>query len=469
MRVLPPSDNVVRAAVFCALLVVQLLAVPADLDAHATELNASYSNFDVQGFQEDTAPIARDVDALDRLVKILESEEVSAERAERHQETISVAKMLADGRRRFERLYIDQADDMADEIARAEKDGKIRRIAAGLNFAASLLEFASQFEGRSPSDRSAQEAQEDAAPELSGSNPNPNAPEGSRSVEWKAERKIRIRIDGEWKTIDVRKMIHEEIVYPMSRDGTPASGTIGDSLDQLADRFGALTGELPLIECNDSVRGCFPAGPAPPGDFGDGRDFDSRVSYPEEATPIAPLQRPPTRAEKNLFRSISSMALDLTPFVGTLKSAAEVVTGRDPVTGQNLPRAVAVAGFVLSAVPGGKLWIKTGGSTALKYGPKIFRHYTSRNGSNGILATGIIKANNDGKVFAGARVGKPLDPNVAPIRYELDSVTKGRDVVEFQLPESTRVISTTNRQGVTEYVIEGDVPLGPGAKVLQRR
>ena len=232
-------------------------------------------------------------------------------------------------------------------------------------------------------------------------------------------------------------------------------------MTNLADRFGAWTGELPPIECNDAVRGCFPAGPALPGDFGDGRD--SRVSYPEEATPIAPLQRSPTRAEKSaerrLCRNISSMALDLAPFVGMLKSAAEVITGRDPVTGQTVSHTAAAIGFVASFVPSGR--------SILEYGSKKFRHYTSRSGSDGILRTGVIKANR-GKIYAEGGNRKVLAPRDAEQRYNIRT-GRGRDYVEFQVPKGARWREQIGLGGAREIVIEGDVPLGPGARVIQRR
>lgn len=51
-----------------------------------------------------------------------------------------------------------------------------------------------------------------------------------------------------------------------------------------------------------------------------------------------------------------SLALDLIPFVGSVKSVAEVLTGKDPVTGEETSRLMAAAGII----PGAKVLTKGG-------------------------------------------------------------------------------------------------------------
>ena len=453
---------------FCGLILARMLAVPVLPDADATELNASYSNLNVRGFQEDTDAFESDIVELDGLVETLKATEVLAHRAARHRETIAIAEMLADGRRRFERLYRKQAEDMADEVRRAREDERIRKISAGLRLAAGVLQLGAEiYQQSSPAPAPAPAwggTQAHAVPGLPGNDLNSNAAEGSVSV----EQKVRIFTDGQWRTIDVKQMIRD-ITIPPDNGGPvspPVPGASGDFLDSPANRFGAWAAELPRIVCDDSFRGCFPVDPELSVGLADG--LDAAEIRPEAVAPIAPPQRAPTEAEAALFKVISSIALDLTPFVGTLKSAAEVATGRDPVTGQSLSRAAAAVGFVASAVPGGKLWTKTVGSSALEYGTKWFRHYTSRNGSNGILRTGTVQADR-GKIYAESANRKVLAPRDAERRYNIRT-GRGRDYVEFQAPRGTRWSEQPGlTRGVTEIVIEGDVPLGQGARVLQRR
>ena len=464
--------NAARALVFCGLLFACTLAVPAFPGARAAELDSGSSQIDVQAFREYTGAFTDVIGDLDRLAGSQEEAkeaEVSADRAARHRETIAIANMLADGRRQFEQLYRDQAKEMAEEIERAREDAEVRRFEALLNFARILLQFGAEIYQQSAPAPSKEGASSRASSESPGGDSRPDAPEGSVSVERKAEQKIQIFTDGEWKTIDVKQMISTEIRQPPGGGEGPAPSPSGDP--DLADRFGAWAGELPPIVCDDTFRGCFPMAPDSTVDSGDGPSpIEVRL---DAIAPVAPPQRPPTEAEAALFKSIktiSSMALDLAPFLGTAKSGVEVITGRDPVTGLRLSRAAAAVGFVASAFPGGKLWVKVGGKGALKYGKKVFRHYTSRSGSNAILKTGVIKANPK-KIYAESADGRnknPLSKADAEERYRIRT-GKGRDYVEFRVPEGTKVKTETGLGGFDEVVIEGDVFLGPDAKVVQRR
>lgn len=465
--------NAARALVFFRIVFACVLAVPAFPDARAAELDSGSSQIDVQAFREYTGAFTDVIGDLDRLVGSYEEAkeaEVSADRAARHRETIAITKMLADGRRQFERLYREQAEDMAEEVERARKDAEVRRVAAVFGLVANLLQLGAEFYRQSPPAPSEEDTSPRAAPELPGGEPKPDALEGSVLVERKAQQKLWIFTDGEWKAVDIKQMISTEIRQPPGGGEGSAPDPVGDT-DLLADRFGAWAGELPPIVCDDTFRGCFPMAPDSTVDSGDGPSpIEVRL---DAIAPVAPPQRPPTEAEAALFKSIktiSSMALDLTPFLGTAKSGVEVITGRDPVTGLRLSRAAAAVGFVASAFPGGKLWVKVGGKGALKYGKKVFRHYTSRSGSNAILKTGVIKANPK-KIYAESADGRnknPLSKADAEERYRIRT-GKGRDYVEFRVPEGTKVKTETGLGGFDEVVIEGDVFLGPDAKVVQRR
>uniref|UniRef100_UPI002017D470 TreTu family toxin n=1 Tax=Chitinivorax sp. B TaxID=2502235 RepID=UPI002017D470 len=62
--------------------------------------------------------------------------------------------------------------------------------------------------------------------------------------------------------------------------------------------------------------------------------------------------------------SVGSLGLDLVPVLGSAKSAAQVVTGKDLLTGEPVNRWVEAGGIVLGMVPGGKLLTK--GTTLAK-------------------------------------------------------------------------------------------------------
>uniref|UniRef100_UPI0010F966D2 pre-toxin TG domain-containing protein n=1 Tax=Chitinivorax sp. B TaxID=2502235 RepID=UPI0010F966D2 len=59
-----------------------------------------------------------------------------------------------------------------------------------------------------------------------------------------------------------------------------------------------------------------------------------------------------------------SLGLDLVPVLGSAKSAAQVVTGKDLLTGEPVNRWVEAGGIVLGVLPGGRLLTK--GTTLAK-------------------------------------------------------------------------------------------------------
>lgn len=65
---------------------------------------------------------------------------------------------------------------------------------------------------------------------------------------------------------------------------------------------------------------------------------------------------------------VASFALDMTPGVGTVKSAVQLITGKDVITGEKVNRWVEAGGLVLGVLPGGKALTKAGqiGEAALK-------------------------------------------------------------------------------------------------------
>lgn len=71
-------------------------------------------------------------------------------------------------------------------------------------------------------------------------------------------------------------------------------------------------------------------------------------------------------------KEVVSTVVDVVPVAGTVKSVVETVTGKDPITGEPVNRAVAAAGIGASLIPGGKAALKTGvkAASALSDGAK---------------------------------------------------------------------------------------------------
>ena len=60
----------------------------------------------------------------------------------------------------------------------------------------------------------------------------------------------------------------------------------------------------------------------------------------------------------SLVKQALSLVLDFVPFVGSGKSALEVFSGKDPITGEHINRWLAAGGIVLGFIPFGKLLTK---------------------------------------------------------------------------------------------------------------
>lgn len=69
-----------------------------------------------------------------------------------------------------------------------------------------------------------------------------------------------------------------------------------------------------------------------------------------------------------------SIAIDFVPVAGSIKSAIEVVTGTDLITGEEVNRGLAAAGLVAGLIPGGKAALRGGSEAvelALKHGDEL--------------------------------------------------------------------------------------------------
>jgi hypothetical protein len=85
------------------------------------------------------------------------------------------------------------------------------------------------------------------------------------------------------------------------------------------------------------------------------------------------------------------------------------------------------------------------------------RHYTSRSGLKGIESDMVIKAGDQGAVFATRAKGNPLSPADAADKFKIKQ-NHATSHIDFEIDRS-RVELRTNDLGVKEYKIKGDVEL----------
>ena len=86
------------------------------------------------------------------------------------------------------------------------------------------------------------------------------------------------------------------------------------------------------------------------------------------------------------------------------------------------------------------------------------RHYTNRKGINGIEQEGIIKAKDNNRVYVEPANKKPLSQVDAEMKYGLKP-GKGRDYVEFDVPESLTEWKKNPAYGRDELTIKGSFDL----------
>lgn len=79
---------------------------------------------------------------------------------------------------------------------------------------------------------------------------------------------------------------------------------------------------------------------------------------------------------------LTSLIADFIPFVGSVKSAIELIAAKDPITGASVSRSSAVTGMALGAVPGGKVvrtvFQKKWAKLATKLGGKTIKDPSKR-------------------------------------------------------------------------------------------
>ncbi|MEN4049831.1 RHS repeat-associated core domain-containing protein, partial [Serratia marcescens] len=86
------------------------------------------------------------------------------------------------------------------------------------------------------------------------------------------------------------------------------------------------------------------------------------------------------------------------------------------------------------------------------------RHYTNRKGSNAIEESGVIKAQDNGRVYVEPANKKPMSQVQAENKYQIKP-GRGRDYVETDVPNSQLEWITNPRYHTQELTVKGDVPL----------
>ncbi|CAI0893039.1 RHS repeat-associated core domain-containing protein [Serratia entomophila] len=86
------------------------------------------------------------------------------------------------------------------------------------------------------------------------------------------------------------------------------------------------------------------------------------------------------------------------------------------------------------------------------------RHYTNRKGSNAIEESGVIKAQDNGRVYVEPANKKPMSQVQAENKYQIKP-GRGRDYVETDVPNSQLEWITNPRYHTQELTVKGDVVL----------
>ncbi|WP_207725797.1 HYD1 signature containing ADP-ribosyltransferase family protein [Clostridium sp. DJ247] len=96
------------------------------------------------------------------------------------------------------------------------------------------------------------------------------------------------------------------------------------------------------------------------------------------------------------------------------------------------------------------------------------RHYTNRKGINGIEQDGSIIAKDNNRVYVEPANKKPLSQIEAETKYQLKP-GKGRDYVEFDVPNSQLEWVKNPRYGTPELTIKGGVEELLNSKFFRRK
>jgi RHS repeat-associated protein len=86
------------------------------------------------------------------------------------------------------------------------------------------------------------------------------------------------------------------------------------------------------------------------------------------------------------------------------------------------------------------------------------RHYTNRKGLKGIEQSGVIKANDNNRVYLEPARKKPLSQADAEAKYQI-AEGRGRDFIETDVPETQLEWIRNPRYHIQELTVKGDLQL----------
>lgn len=95
------------------------------------------------------------------------------------------------------------------------------------------------------------------------------------------------------------------------------------------------------------------------------------------------------------------------------------------------------------------------------------RHYTNRKGSNAIKESGVIKAQDNGRVYVEPANKKPMSQVQVETKYQIKP-GRGRDYIETDVPNSQLEWITNPRYHTQELTVKSDIVLD-NFSVTQRK
>lgn len=305
-------------------------------------------------FQERYRGRDRSWDTVIRLQKWIETEEKRRGREE-------VVGRLRELQNEWRAMSARMDGRLQKVTARAERDAVYRRWAQVFRVIATIAGLAAEIKQDSESPKAGQTAGDRRDMEKGPLPPEPNPEEGQVMMETSAKQTVYQAKNGEWRRVDVQGFTERQIYSALGEDGNPSlvEGHAGSSSAGLAESvlrgmgdtarayLGTLRQEGAVPYCSDRWGGCILV-----------EEYGGDGWQPAEVLTEVPrgnLKRPPREQEKNLYRAImgimtpavvGSMAIDVTPVAGEVKSAVELWTGRDPITGENVSPALALVGVL---------------------------------------------------------------------------------------------------------------------------
>ncbi len=428
-----------------------MLAVAPGINPVAVAQDITYDNFDVEEFRysydQVTPPDITTEDIL-RFERALED-------AIRGTETQEVADKLKAAAEHWRSLS-KQLDEELEAVARQERrDAKVRSVATFFHLVAAAASVVDAFASKAPTP--ADQAPTDSTPSPAGL----HTPAGLH-IQEQYQRTINFCEDGTCQPIEIQQMKMESIINEAIM---PSGGAEDSAIHHMRSKLNQSADKFPSVLCDLGGERCAPL------NVPTVRPVATSPGAPS-STPSPRIIEPPSsslKEQKSLFEAVKPFLRPAASFgadalLGTPKSVIEVVTGKDPITGEQVSKGLAALGIVAGVVPGGKAVLKGTG--------KIFRfrHYTNRRGAREIESQGVIKGGSKNKVYAERVAGstkKPLSRIEAQETYGLKQ-GRGSHRVEFDLPPNKTASKQYNRQTKAyEWTIEGDVRLGPNTKFIE--